>query len=173
MGEQNRHHSFGHWSIMTKNGKAVPGGNVTMTSLLTLDRAETQAVSFSRCAERGYALTTFTMYCVHGASAGVGNRIRVWPTVAILLRVAELAATAASGPTPTAHVVVESQNVSTSLGYQCSSQNGLNSLIQQGSLRRNIPGLNLSLPVNLSNPLAVDQIAQVLMPVRIRVFHAL
>ena len=158
---------------MTNNGKAVSGGNVNMTSLLTLDRTELQAgliVAQRRVCIHHFA---FTMERATGASAGLGNRFWVWLTVATLVRVAELATAAASGSAHTTQVVLESQNVSASLGYQCSSQTGLNSLIQQGSLGRSIPGLKVSLPVNLSNPLAVNQIAQVHVPVSIGLSHAL
>ena len=61
---------------------------------------------------------------------------------------------APSGPVST------TANVTGSLGYLCSSQAGIQAALQNSVANQDTAGLNVSVPTNLSNSDAVQQIAQ-------------
>lgn len=68
---------------------------------------------------------------------------------------------AAPAPAPALEPLAISANISGSLGNLCSSQAGVITLIQGSATNQDQAGLAVSVPANLANAVAVQQVAQV------------
>lgn len=73
----------------------------------------------------------------------------------------QISAAPATAPAPAPEPLAISANITGSLGNLCSSQAGVLSLIQGSAADQDRAGLAVAIPADLTNAVAVQQIAQV------------